>query len=133
MKKDIEFPFVKNVSVGIVPEYNEDKTLWKVFLINTGDVPLTNVMVTSTGFGKQDEIEQKTSTLRYHFNRLEPQEALTVELIDPAVFHLNNEYWVSFWIGTQLYDKRYLFLPESIDERHFTAIPIVQKKGIWHE
>lgn len=133
MKKDIEFPFVKNVSVGIIPEYNEDKTLWKVFLINTGDVPLTNVMVTSTGFGKQDGIEQKTSTLRYHFDRLEPQEALVVELIDPAVFHLNNEYWVSFWIGTQLYDKRYLFLPESIDEQHFTSIPIVEKKGIWHE
>jgi hypothetical protein len=133
MNKDIEFPRVKEVSVAIVPENNDEKTLWNVYLLNTGDEPITNVMVTSAGFGKQDEAEQKTSTLRYHFDKVEATGSIAVELIDPAVFHLNNEYWVSFWIGTQLYDKRYLFVPDSIDEQHFTIVPVINAKGIWHE
>lgn len=133
MKKDIAFPSVKNVSVAVVPDAGDTGSPWKVYLLNTGAETLTNVMVTSTGFGKKDDAEQKTSTLRYHFERVAANGSVAVELIDPAVFHLNNEYWVSFWIGTQLYDKRYLFVPDSLNEQHFTTIPILDKKGILHE
>lgn len=133
MKKDIEFPAVKNVSVAVIPENGDLKSPWKVYLLNTGTESITQVMVTSTGFGKQNEELQKTSTLRYSFEKIKPEHYEAVELIDPAVFHLNNEYWISFWIGDQLYDKRYLFVPDSLNEQHFTEIPLLNKKGIWHE
>ena len=133
MKKDIEFPSVKDVLVALIPQNNDLKSPWKVYLVNTGATAIKNIMVTSTGFGKKGSEEQKTSTLRYAFDELKSNSYKAVELIDPAVFHLNNEYWISFWIGEQLFDKRYLFVPDSINEQHFTTIPVVGKKGILHE
>jgi hypothetical protein len=133
MKKDITFPSVKNVSIAIIPQNDDLKSPWSVYLLNTGEVTIKNVMVTSTGFGKQEGETQKTSTLRYSLEEIEPNEYKAVELIDPTVFHLNNEYWISFWIGEQLYDKRYLFVPDSLNEQHFTEIPLIGDKGILHE
>src|SRR4030095_12386741 len=46
-----------------------------------------------------------------------------IETIIRDVFGLNNEYWVSFYIGKDIYDKKYIFLPESIREEHLTLIP----------
>lgn len=133
MNKDIGFPKVKDVSVAVIPHESDDKSHWTVYLLNTNDIPLKNVMVTSTGFGKIEDEEQKTSTLRYFFDEVKPNDFVAIELIDPAVFHLNNEYWLSFWINEQLFDKRYLFVPESINKQHFTAIPLLEKNGILHE
>ena len=123
MKKDITFPSVKNVSIAIIPQNDDLKSPWSVYLLNTGEVTIKNVMVTSTGFGKQEGETQKTSTLRYSLEEIEPNEYKAVELIDPTVFHLNNEYWISYWINNQLFDKRYLFVPDSLNEQHFTEIP----------
>lgn len=133
MKKDIEFPSVKDVSVAVIPKNGDLKSPWKVYLINTGEVAIQKIMITSTGFGKQKGEDQKTSTLRYSFDELKANKYKAIELIDPAVFHLNNEYWISFWVGNQLYDKRYLFVPDSLNEQHFTTIPLIDEKGILHE
>jgi len=35
---------------------------------------------------------------------------MLIEPIDPNVLHLNNEYWVSYYIGSQIYDKRFVFV-----------------------
>ena len=55
-----------------------------------------------------------------------------VEPIDPAVFHLNNEYWVSYYIGTQIYDKRFIFVPDTICEENLSFIPELELKGVLH-
>lgn len=133
MKQDIEFPAVKNVSVAIIPDSEDLTSPWKVYLLNTGTEPIMKVMVTSTGFGKKKDEVQKTSTLRYSFEEINPGDYKPIELIDPSVFHLNNEYWISFWINDQLYDKRYLFVPDSLNIQHFTEIPLIGKTGILHD
>ncbi len=133
MNKDIEFPAVKNVLIAVVPDKDELKLPWKVFLVNTGGSTISKVMVTATGFGKMNDETQITSTLRYSFTEIKGNEFEQVELIDPSVFHLNNEYWVSFWIDNKLFDKRYLFVPESLSEQHFTEIPVIGEIGILHQ
>ncbi len=55
-----------------------------------------------------------------------------IEPIDPAVFHLNNEYWVSFYIGTQIYDKRFVFVPETISEKNLIFIKELEMEGVLH-
>lgn len=133
MNKDIEFPSVKNVIVAVIPDNADLQSPWKVYLVNTGSTTISNVMVTSTGFGKNKDEEQKTSTLRYAFSQIKGNGFEQIELIDPSVFHLNNEYWISFWIDDKLFDKRYLFVPDSLSEQHFTEIPVIGEKGILHE
>ena len=93
MKKDIPFLPVEGVQVVIARERNElNQYDWKVFIINQNTVPITNVFVTSKGYGFRDDEKQETSTLRHYFTELKPGEHQGIETIMPDVFHLNNEY-----------------------------------------
>jgi len=46
------------------------------------------------------------------------------------VFGISNEYWISFTLNGQLFDKQFVFLPESIIEANFQMIPFIDKKGV---
>ena len=72
----------------------------------------------------------KTSTLRHSLEVLLPNEAAKIEPIMEEVFGLTNEYWVSFWANDVMYDKRFIFLPETINEKNFIEIPKLGGKGI---
>ena len=50
----------------------------------------------------------------------------------PDVFHLNNEYWVSYFIGKQIFDKKFIFVPDSIIEKNIVTIPALGLEGILH-
>jgi hypothetical protein len=43
---------------------------------------------------------------------------------------LHNEYFISFFNSQGLFDKKYIFLAESIHEKNFTSIPYMNKKGV---
>lgn len=133
MIKDIPLPTVQNVTVAVVREKdNLKQDAWKVYLINNNDVPIENTLVASTGYGERDGADQKTSTLRHFLQTVEANGTALVEPIDASVFHLNNEYWVSYYIGRELFDKRFVFLPESICEENLTFIPELDREGILH-
>jgi hypothetical protein len=53
-----------------------------------------------------------------------------IEPIQKEVFGLNNEYWVSFYIGSNIFDKKFIFLPESITEDNFIRIPFIDRPGV---
>lgn len=129
MKKDIDFSPVKNVHVVIAKTAEG----WKVFLINRNSEKLENVMVTSRGYGEKENEVQKTSTLRHMIPYLEPGMYALIEPIDESVFHLNNEYWVSYFINQQVYDKKFIFVPDSIIEENLTFIEELDLKGILHD
>lgn len=133
MKKDIEIPEVKNVTVAVVREKTLFDTYdWKVYLINNNNVQLENTLVASTGYGEKDGKLQKTSTLRHFLETVPPKSSALVEPIDENVFHLNNEYWVSYYIGSQIYDKKFVFVPETINENNLTYIKELESEGILH-
>lgn len=129
MKKDIDFSPVKDVHV-VIAKMDE---VWKVFLINRNEKKLENVMVTSRGYGETKTEKQKTSVLRHMIPFLDPREYALVEPIDESVFHLNNEYWVSYFIDGQVYDKKFIFVPDSIVEDNLTFIEELQMSGILHD
>jgi len=128
VKKDILFPSIENVHMVVA----KDGDGWKVFLINRRENTLHNVLITSKGYGTKDGEEQKTSTLRHSIHELPSGEHALIEPIDPSVFHLNNEYWLSFYIDDQLYDKKYIFVPDSIIEENLSHIPEINMRGILH-
>jgi hypothetical protein len=133
MKKDINIPEVKNVTIAVVREKTILETYeWKVYVINNNEVPIENTLVSSTGYGEKDGEKQKTSTLRHFLETVPPKSSALVEPINENVFHLNNEYWVSYYIGSQIYDKKFVFVPESISEENLTFIRELDKEGILH-
>lgn len=133
MIKDIEIPEVKNVTLAVtrnklIGEGDE----WKVFLINSNDFSIENTLVASKGYGERDGEKQKTSILRHYLETVPAHSVALVEPIDPKVFHLNNEYWVSYYIGRKIFDKRFVFVPDSICEENLTFIKELDMEGVLH-
>ena len=135
MKKDIEFPVVEGVKITIARNYNElNEPEWNVYLINRLKSKLTNVFVTSRGYGADENGNPvKTSQLRHFLEDVLPEGIVKVEMIFPEVFHLNNEYWLSYFIDNQLFDKKFIFVPESIKEENLIKIEQLNLEGILHE
>lgn len=133
MKKDIEIPKVKGVTVAITKKTNElNEVEWQVMLINKNDFELENTLVVSKGYGAKDGEEQKTSTLRHFLENVPAKDAVQIEIITPEVFHLTNEYWLSYYVGGRVYDKKFVFVAESINEENITHIKELDEKGILH-
>lgn len=133
MKKDIEIPEVKNVTIAVVREKNLlNQEEWKVHLINNNPFPIENTLVASKGYGEKEGEQQRTSTLRHYLETVPANSSVLVEPIDPTLFHLNNEYWVSYYIGAQIYDRRFVFVPDTICEANLTFIKELEKEGVLH-
>lgn len=133
MIRDIKIPEVKNVTLAVARQKKlAEQQEWKVYLINNNDVPIENTLVASKGYGEKDGKPQQTSILRHFLENVSPNSAILVEPIDPALFHLNNEYWVSYYIGSQIFDKRFVFVPDSIREENISFIKELEMEGILH-
>lgn len=131
MKKDITPPLVTDIAVAIVNEKNEDDELvWTAYLVNLKDEAIEGVLVTTVGYGDMNEKPVKTSTLRHFLDEIPPNSFKKIEPVMEAVFGLNNEFWVSFYLEKVMYDKKYIFLPETIKEEHYTLIPVIGKRGV---
>lgn len=126
--KDIEVPEVKNVTLAVARDQDE----WKVYLINKNEHPIENTLVSSKGYGEKGGEKQETSTLRHFLQTVQPNSATLIEPIDPEVFHLNNEYWVSYYIDRQIFDKRFVFVPDSIREENMSFIKEIEMEGVLH-
>jgi hypothetical protein len=133
MISDIKIPEVKNVTLAVVRIRNAgEKDDWKVFLINNNDFAIENTLVASKGYGEKDGEQQRTSILRHFLDQILANSATLIEPIDPALFHLNNEYWVSYYVGSQIFDKRFVFLPDSIREENISYIKELEMEGVLH-
>ena len=131
MIKDIPELIVEDVALAIVKEENElAETIWNSYLINLKKDKLDAVLVTSTGYGYVNEERVNTSTLRHFLDTVEPFSFVKIEPIIEDVFGLNNEYWVSFYLDKNLYDKKFIFLPETILEENLINVPVINKRGV---
>ncbi len=131
MKKDLPENIVEGVAMAVVllSETPEVKN-WTVYLINLKNLPITNVLISSKGYGEKDGKAVKTSVLRHFLGDIAPNSFVGVEAIDTAVFGLTNEYWLSYYIDKTIYDKKFIFLPESIVDENLMRIPLVNKPGV---
>ena len=131
MKKDIVPPIVENIAVAIVKEQNDlYESEYNVYLLNLKQENIEGVLVTSKGYGMYNNEDVKTSVLRHFLDVVNANDFKKIEPIVESVFGLNNEFWVSFFIGNVMYDKKYVFLPETIKDDNFILIPLINKKGV---
>lgn len=131
MKKDLPENIVEDISVAVVLESEtpENKN-WGVYIINLKKQDLHNVLITSKGYGTKNGTEVKTSVLRHMIPVITAHTYTKIEVIDEQVFGLSNEYWISYYIDKNIYDKKFIFLPESIVESNFIKVPLINKAGV---
>lgn len=132
MLKDIHRPEVENIGLAAVRETDESsgEVVWNIYLLNLYEQPITGVLVSSKGYGEIQGEPVKTSVLRHLIDEVQPLDIVKIEPIMPSLFGLSNEYWVSFYLNREIFDKKYVFLAESIREENFIRIPFIDKPGV---
>jgi hypothetical protein len=88
-----------------------ESKVWYVYLINLKNEPIENVLITSKGYGEKNGEQVKTSVLSHMIPVVDSKGYKLIEPIDEQTFGLNNEYWLSYYIGQDIYDKKFIFLP----------------------
>ncbi len=131
MKKDLPENIVENVAIAIVMESaTPEAKIWNVYLLNLKDELIETVLVSSKGYGEKDGKQVKTSVLRHSIGDVSPKSFALIELIDEQVFGLTNEFWLSYYINGRIYDKKFIFVPESIVDSNLSRIPLLNKPGV---
>ncbi len=133
MREELLGPKVENVGVAIVQDLNKLKQIeYNVYLLNLKEEIIEGIIITSIGYGVNANTgeEVKTSMLRKSLEVMMPNEAAKIEPIMEELFGLSNEYWVSFWINDVMYDKKYIFLPETVTAQNLKNIPVLGRKGV---
>ena len=130
MKQDINIPEIKNVTVVVKPEDEGDQ--WSVHLVNSNAFALENILVASKGYSQKAPGREETSVIRQYFEALEANTSMQIELIDPEVFHLFNEYGITYYIGKEIYFKKFVFVPDSITTDNLNNNEIMGTKVVTH-
>ena len=132
MKSDIIIPTVENVFLAAVQEWSDEfmEKVWYVHLVNDSDFDLDSVMVVSKAFGMLDGEMKKTSLLRHAFLKVPSVSVVKIELLEKNVLLLNNEFMVTFFIGTTLYDRKYTFRANTITPDYVEEVPILFVDGV---
>lgn len=132
MRKDIPTPKAENVYVAVKHELIEGEDQWSVHLLNENDFALDNILIVSKGYGQDEEKEQETSTLRQYHEKLEPHSSTQIELIQPEVFHLFNEYLLTYYANGHMFDKKCIFVPDSITKDNLVKIDLLKGRAVLH-
>jgi hypothetical protein len=133
MIKDIEMPTVANVTVAVARKKSPGESdEWLVYLLNRNDFAIENTLVASNGYGETDGKKQQTSILRHFLQTVQAKSHALIEPIQQNLFHLNNEYWVSYYIGNKIYDKRFVFVPDTLCEANLTYVKELDMEAVLH-
>lgn len=133
MREELMGPKVEKVGVAVIEQKGEENAKeYNVYLINLREDIMEGIIVSSKGYGTNANTGEKvkTSMLRHSLEVLLPNEAAKIEPIMEDVFGLANEYWVSFYVDGVMYDKKFIFLPETISEENMKKIPVLGERGV---
>ncbi|GAA4110606.1 hypothetical protein GCM10022393_07770 [Aquimarina addita] len=128
MKKDIEIPVVKDVYIAIIKEWDDDFLAknWNSYIINDQDIAIEMVLVVTKGYDEK----RKTSLLRHGIGTIEAKSSAKIEMIQEELLAMNNEFSVTFFMEDKLFDKKYIFEKNTINEEAFQNLPILEQPGV---
>lgn len=114
--------------MAAVKQFNKDFRAeeWNAYLINDRDDALEMVLIVSRGFSDKDQ----TSVMRHKIENLPPKSFAKVEFLQEEVLALNNEFLVTFFAENKMFEKKFLFRKNSINEKALRELPLIPEKGI---
>lgn len=129
MKKDIEIPIAKDVHVAVVHEWNEEFLAkeWNTYILNNRTTQIDMVLIVSKGY----DAERKTSTMRHAIGVVEAKSFAKIEMLQEELFALTNEFFVTYYADNKIYEKRFLFEKNSVNENVLSNIPLIEKEGMF--
>jgi hypothetical protein len=129
VKKDIEIPVAKDVYVAAVLEWNEEflSKDWNAYVINNRTTAIDMVLIVSKGF----DGERKTSLMRHAIGAVEAKSFAKIELMQEDILALNNEFFVTYYADNKIYEKRFLFKKNTVNENSLSEIPLIEKEGVF--
>jgi hypothetical protein len=125
MKKDLDIEEVSGVYIAFLP--NRDN--WSVYVINNRKEALETVIVNASGEGKLEGKEKQTATLRFLLNDIQAESVKPFELLMPDSLKISHRYWVSYYIGNRIFDKKFVYTPDLYDE-DLQDLPVFGSPGI---
>ncbi|SHI66328.1 hypothetical protein SAMN04487911_104110 [Arenibacter nanhaiticus] len=128
MKKDIEIPIAEQVYVAVIHEWNEEflEKNWNVYLINDRENTIEAAIAVSKGY----EGDRKTSTMRHGLGDIKGKDFKKIEELQEDILAFTNEFFVTFFADNKLYEKRFIFEKNSINEANFRPLPVLEQEGI---
>jgi len=128
LRKNIEIPEVEEVYLAAVYVFNEqfEAYEWNAYLINVSTEALEMALIVSRGYLKKKE----TSTMRHKIEVLPAKNFAKVEFLQEDVLKLNNEFRITFFQNNKMYEKTFIFKPNTIKENALVEIPVIPEKGI---
>ncbi len=128
MKKDIEIPVVDNVYVAVIKEWDEEflAQTWNSYIINDRDTAIEMALVVTKGY---DE-DRKTSLLRHGIGTIKAKSSAKIEMLQEELLAMNNEFAVTFFADSKLYEKKYIFRKNTINENAFQDLPVMDQRGV---
>ncbi len=128
MRKDIEIPKAENVYIIAVKEWDKDFTeqQWNVYFVNNRKSNIDTVLVLSRGNSEN----KKTANLRHNLGDVQAEKAIKIEFIPENILGFTNEYLVTFFADSKMYEQKFTFEPFSISEEKIVALPVIENKGI---
>ena len=125
MNKDLQIEEVKGVYVAFLP----NRDTWTVYIINNRQEPIDTVIVNASGEGKLEGKEKQTATLRFLLNDIPALSFKPFELLLPESLKLSHRYWVSYYLGNRIFDKKFIYTPEMFDD-DLQNLPVFDSPGI---
>lgn len=131
MLKDIKDPVSEGVTVAAIYELSKDgEMVWNVYVLNYKDVSIDGVLVTSKGYGELNGKDVETSTLRHFVKEIPAQSVARIEPLQEDVFALTNEYFVTYYEGNTLFERKFIFESYSISVKNTVPITFMGQNGI---
>lgn len=131
MLKDIQNPVSEGVTMAAIYELStEGEMVWNVYLLNYKDTSIESVLITSKGYGEKDGEAVSTSTLRHFVKEVPGQSIARIEPIQEDVFALTNEYFVTYYDGSTLFERKFIFDSYSINVKNTVLITFIGQQGI---
>jgi hypothetical protein len=131
MLKDIVEESFDGLAVAIVHELGDEmEMVYNVYAINYSKDTLDSVLVTSSGSGRVNGEDKKTSDLRHFLETIEPLSYVKIEPIPETLFVLNNAYWISFYVAGKIFERKFIFKENTITENSLETVSLINKPGI---
>lgn len=131
MKKDTPRKIAQDIALAIVRDENELKReVWNVYLLNLKETEIDTILISTRGYGiiEGNNIVRQPKTLS--IQQMHPKSYSIIEPIPFSFLSFKNEYWVTFFENGELFEKKYIFLPNSIVNDNFTNVPLLKKVGV---
>lgn len=128
MKKDIEIPIVEGVYIAVVKEWDEEFLAqhWNSYIINDRETAIEMVLVVTKGY----DGDRKTSLLRHGIGTMKAKSSAKIEMLQEELLGMNNEFVVTFFAESKMYDKKYVFRKHTINENAFQNLPVMDQLGV---